>query len=63
MQIDDAALIRIIHQTIREARHAGLDLLGQEQKAALAVIRARPEIPSSDARVVVQRVLNAGYCS
>jgi hypothetical protein len=50
------ALVRVIYTTIRVAREAGLDRLGQEQQAVDAVMTVRPDMPRKDAMNLVWRV-------
>jgi len=50
------ALVRVIFTTIRTAREAGVDRLGQEQQAAAAVRTVRPDIDPRDAMAMVYRV-------
>ena len=54
--IDLLPIIRIIRRTISEARDADVDYLGQTQRAALAVVRAMPDIPAHEALSLVERV-------
>ena len=54
--IDLLPIIRVIHRTVREAAEAGCDYLGQTQRAALAVLQHRPDIPAHEAITLVQKV-------
>jgi len=54
--IDLLPIIRIIHRTVREAAAQGCDYLGQTQRAALAVLQLRPDIPAHEALILVQKV-------
>ena len=56
LQHNPPALVRVVYTTIRVAREAGLDRLGQEQQAVEAVMTVRPDMPRKDAMNLVWRV-------
>lgn len=56
LQHNPPALVRVIYTTIRAAREAGVDRLGQEQQAAAAIMNVRPDIDRRDAMAMVYRV-------
>jgi transposase len=49
LQHNPPALVRVIYTTIRVAREAGLDRLGQERQAMEAVMTVRPDMTRKDA--------------
>ncbi len=55
-QHNPPALVRVIYTTIRNAREAGLDRHGQEQRAVEALRIVRPDIAERDAMNMVWRV-------
>jgi len=52
----DPSLLRVIHRSVREARDAGLDPIGQTQRTLLRVLSVRPDLSPSEARSLVQRI-------
>lgn len=52
----DTAMIHVIRHNIADARAAGLDHIGQTQKAVAAVLKVRPDFTASDAMALVERV-------
>ena len=54
--IDLLPIVRVIHRSVSEAAAQGCDYLGQTQRAALAVLQLRPDIPAHEALILVQKV-------
>ncbi len=50
----DVSAIRIIAHVVRSARAAGVDQVGQTQRAVDALLQVCPDIPHDEARSLVQ---------
>ena len=53
---DDAALSKLIAETVEEARQQGLDYIGQTERAMTVARAVRTDLTADDAFALVQRL-------